>query len=286
MIKSKAGSTYQCLTALKHLLIFGDLAFHIYILFNDFWFFITLILVCNLPIRLFVLFELPILLDNVLIVLLLKDLRLDFVPLVLLYLELRLLKSPNCSRMVVPYLCIVLSKPMNFMVGGFHKVIILNQALMWLLKIIIPLIQFLWKVSVALVVISSVQWFSRRTFRFMFARNRLIWRSKKTVWLIVRILRRNSSFEELWIRLVNISYTMCRQCSTISCWRRKRKSFWYEILALFSLEINIRWLLCIAVVDVRAFMSLMSKRCCGLWLHLRRYCRAVNIQVLPLNCAI
>jgi hypothetical protein len=175
---------------------------------------------------------------------------------------------------------------MNFMVGGFHKVIILNQALMWLLKIIIPLIQFLWKVSVALVVISSVQWFSRRTFRFMFARNRLIWRSKKTVWLIVRILRRNSSFEELWIRLVNISYTMCRQCSTISCWRRKRKSFWYEILALFSLEINIRWLLCIAVVDVRAFMSLMSKRCCGLWLHLRRYCRAVNIQVLPLNCAI
>ena len=175
---------------------------------------------------------------------------------------------------------------MNFMGGSFHKVIILTQELMWLLKIIIPLIQFLWKVSVALVVISSVQWFSRRTFRFMFARNRLIWRSKKTVWLKVRILRRNSSFEELWIRLVNISYTMCRQCSSISCRRRKRKSFWYEILALFSLEINIRWLLCIAVVDVRAFMSLMSKRCSGLRLYLRRHCSAVNIQILPLDCAI
>ena len=104
--------------------------------------------------------------------------------------------------------------------------------------------------------------------------------------MIMRVLRRNSSIEQLRIRLINIGNTMCRQSSSISCWRRKRKSFWYEILARFSFKIGIGWLLGITVVDIGAFMSLMSKRCVGLGLNLRRYCGTVYIQVLPLDGAI
>jgi hypothetical protein len=89
-----------------------------------------LVLVRYLPIGLFVLFKLSILLDDVLVVFLLEDLRLHLVSLVLLYLELSLGKSLNRSRMVISYLCIVLSKPMYFMGRSFNKVIILNQALM------------------------------------------------------------------------------------------------------------------------------------------------------------
>lgn len=85
---------------------------------------LTLILIGNLAICLLVLLELPILLDDVLVVLLFEHLGLSFVPFELLYLQLRIRESLQGSCMIISYLSVELSEPMDLMGRGSDEVVI------------------------------------------------------------------------------------------------------------------------------------------------------------------